>query len=286
MDRLTRKYNRLKRLLRSYGSVLVAYSGGVDSTLLLKVAAETLGDRVLAVTADSPIRRRDEIAAARAMAASLGVRHLVVRSGELADERFRRNTPDRCYWCKRSLLDGLAKKARRLGFARVAVASQADDRADYRPGERAALEMGAVSPLRESGFTKREVRELSRRLGLPGWRREPEACFASRVPYGERIDESTLGRIARAEEVLRRLGFRLVRVRCRRAEVRIEVDARQVGRFFRRAVRDQGVRGLKGLGFLYGAADLEGYRAGSLNAVLPGRPRPRGAWGTARRKIR
>jgi uncharacterized protein len=272
MDRLTRKYNRLKALLESYGSLLVAYSGGVDSTLLVKAASQVLGDRVLAITADSPTYTRGELAWARKQAARMGVRHRVIKTDELTDERFARNPADRCYWCKRSLLARLRGEATREGIRHVAVAGHTDDLKDYRPGEAAVCEAGAVSPLAGAGLTKHDVRELSRRLGIPGWRREAAACLASRVPYGERLDAEALRRIARAESLLRRLGFRQVRVRCQGMAARIEVDARQVRRFFRTAVRDEVLRGMKRLGFLFVAIDLEGYRMGSLNAALKKRP--------------
>ena len=268
MDELARKYARLKKNIVSYGSLLVAYSGGVDSTLLLKAASDALGGSVLAVKASSAVHPRAELSFARKTARRLGVRLLVVKSDELADRRFVRNLPDRCYCCKLRLLRKLDALARREKMAHVAVASHVDDLKDYRPGERAVREMGVVSPLRLAGFTKKDVRRLSRRLGLPGWDREAMACLASRIPYGELIDEKKLERVARAERFLGSLGFRNVRVRCRGGNARIEIEAAQIGRFRDVRLRSEIVRKLKGLGFPSVSLDLEGYRMGSLNLTL------------------
>jgi len=271
MTELSRKYSRLKTLLRSYGSLLVAYSGGVDSTLLLKVAADILGDRVLAVTADSPIYPASERGYAEKMARRFGMRHIVLRSHALSDPKFISNRPDRCYWCKRALVEKLKKRAAREGLARVAVAEQRDDLRDYRPGSRATREAGVVSPLSLAGFTKRDIRELSRRLGIPGWRREAMACLASRIPYGEKIDREKLARVERAEDFLRLRGFRQVRVRHHGDIARIEVDPSQVSRFFKKTLRSEVVKRLKRLGFHHVCLDLEGYRMGSLKYGLKSR---------------
>ncbi|MCX6357855.1 MAG: ATP-dependent sacrificial sulfur transferase LarE [Candidatus Aureabacteria bacterium] len=275
MNGLQKKYSRLKGILASYGSLLVAYSGGVDSTLLLRVAADVLGDGVFAVTADSPTYPGVERAEAVRLARCLGVRHRVVRSDELADRRFAGNPPDRCYWCKRALIRQLRKVGREAGISTIACAGHVDDLADYRPGMRAAWEAGAVSPLSEAGFTKSDIRALSRRLGLPGWRREAMACLASRIPYGEEIDAAKLRRIERAEAILRRRGFREVRVRSHDGIARIEVTPSQIGRFFAGRERAAILRGFRKLGFLYTCVDLEGYRTGSLNLAL-GRLRKQG----------
>jgi uncharacterized protein len=269
MDRLlARKYERLKRIIGSYGSLLVAYSGGVDSTLLLRAASDALGDNVLAVKASSAVHPRSELSFAKKTARRLGVRLLVVESDELADRTFIRNLPDRCYCCKLRLLKKLRALARREKMARVAVASHLDDLKDYRPGEKAVREMGVVSPLRLAGFTKKDVRRLSRRLGLPGWDREAMACLASRIPYGEPIDGKKLERVARAEEFLRRRGFKNVRVRCPGGNARIEVEETQIGGFRDVRLRNAVVGKLKSLGFQVVSLDLEGYRMGSLNRRL------------------
>ncbi|MCX6354772.1 MAG: ATP-dependent sacrificial sulfur transferase LarE [Candidatus Aureabacteria bacterium] len=263
MASLSEKYSRLKNILRSYGSLLVAYSGGVDSTLLLKVAADILGDRVLAITADSPIYPASERSYAEKMARRFGVRHILLRSGALSNTKLVSNQPDRCYWCKRALLEKLNKRAAREGLARVAVGEQRDDLRDYRPGSRAAREAGVVSPLLLTGFTKRDVRELSRRLGIPGWRRDAMACLATRIPYGEKIDREKLARVERAEEFLRLRGLRQVRVRQHGDTARIEVDPSQVSRFSKKKLRSKVVKRLKQIGFLHVCLDLEGYRTGS-----------------------
>ena len=270
MDALAEKHERLKRIIASYGSLLVAYSGGVDSTLLVAVAAEVLGRRLLAVTADSPTFPARERREARVLARRLGIRHRVIASRELDDPRFARNPPDRCYWCKRELLGALRSMAARERIAAVAVGSQIDDLGDYRPGERAVREMRAASPLREAGFSKRDVRALSRRLGLPGSGREAAACLASRIPYGRGIDRAVLRRVERAEGLLRKRGFSSVRVRADGGVARIEVAPGEVGRLFSRGTREGIGRGLRRLGFHTVSADLDGYRMGSLNAALAG----------------
>ena len=268
MGEIDEKYKRLSSLLKSYGSVLVAYSGGVDSSVLLAAAVKALGRNVIAVTASSPTFPGTELLRARRTARALGVRHLVVESDELSDERFASNRPDRCYWCKMTLLRDLLEIARREGMRRVAVASHLDDADDYRPGERAVEEAGAVRPLREAGFRKRDIRELARKLGVPDWRVEASACLASRFPYGVRITAEALGRVEKAEAFLRGRGFRYVRVRCSGKSARIEVDPSQLGRFSRKRLRKEVVEGLRALGFIHVSLDLEGYRTGSLNRDL------------------
>jgi uncharacterized protein len=268
MNRLARKYSRLRKIISRYGKLVVAYSGGVDSTLLLCVASDVLGDNVLAVTARSATYPRGEMEHAVKMARKINTRHLVIDSDELSDEKFLRNPVDRCYWCKLSLLGKLKAVARREGIPYVAEASHLTDARDYRPGEKAVREMGSVSPLREAGLDKEDIRRLSRMLGLSCWNKEAMPCLASRFPYGERIEEEKLVRVGEAEIYLKRRGFKNVRVRCEADTARIEVDAAQLGRFFRRAMRRDVVRKLKRLGFMYVSVDLEGYRTGSLNAPL------------------
>ncbi|MBW3661037.1 MAG: ATP-dependent sacrificial sulfur transferase LarE, partial [Gemmatimonadetes bacterium] len=223
-DPLAAKERRLEAILESCGSVVLGYSGGVDSTLLLKKALDVLGgDHVLAVTAATPTYEPDEVDEAERLAGKLGARHARIVSSELEDEGFLANPPERCYYCKTDLYGDLKGLAAERGIASVIDGSQVDDAADWRPGLKALDEQGIVSPLREAGFTKADVRELSRRLGLPTAEKPANACLASRFPYGTEITVADLERVGRAERVLRDAGFDVVRVRHHGAVARIEV---------------------------------------------------------------
>lgn len=266
-DPLTAKERRLEAILAGCGSVVLGYSGGADSTLLLKKALDVLGPQhVLAVTAASVTYDPDEVDEAVALAEELGAAHERLVSGELEVEGFIRNPPERCYYCKTDLYGDLRELAARRGIRTVIDGSHAEDLLDHRPGLRALDEQGIVSPLKEAGFTKAEVRALSRRLGLPTADKPANACLASRFPYGESIDAESLGRVGQAERILREAGFPVVRVRHHGQVARIEVPPQDRVRLLEAA--DRIAPALKELGYVWVACDLEGYRSGSMNEAL------------------
>jgi len=259
------KLSSLLRLLKSYGSLAVAYSGGVDSTFLVASAKKALGDGVLAITARSPIHPKDDLNFAKAMAQEIGVRHIVVDTEELDDPRFRENTKERCYHCKRHILQKIAKLAQEQGIRVIAHGITLDDLKDHRPGIKAAEEMGIVSPLAEAGFTKKELRAHMRNMGLVGWDKPPSPCLASRIPYGHEITLEKIGQVRKAERFLKSLGHRLVRVRNWDGLAVIELDPSRLKEPLDTNQRNAIVEELKKIGFKAVALDLEGYETGKLN---------------------
>jgi len=260
------KLKKLKKILNDMGSVLIAYSGGLDSTFLMKVAGQVLGDNVLAVTAVSPTYPRQELTFARRMTGEFGIRHRVINTNELKDKRFTSNPANRCYFCKKELFAKLIRIARKNKLKFVCDASNLSDDMDYRPGNKAKEEFGIRSPLNEAGFTKEDIRRMSRRLGLRSWNKPNLACLASRVPYGMKISTDILGRINKAEKFLSALGFSQIRLRHYNGLCRIEVLNKDIAKLFKK--RDFIVSRLKTLGYNYITVDLEGYRTGSMNEAL------------------
>ncbi|HEY3417284.1 MAG TPA: ATP-dependent sacrificial sulfur transferase LarE [Armatimonadota bacterium] len=263
------KVSQLQQIMRDLGRVLVAFSGGVDSTYLLRIALDTLGrENVLAVIATSESYPARELAEAERLGAEMKANFRVVHSNELADARFAANPSNRCYYCKMELFSKLIDTAKAEGYAAVLDGNNADDLGDWRPGQKAGKELGVRSPLQEAGMSKAEIREHSHALGLPTWDKPSYACLASRIPYGTPITEGTLNTIDAAENVLLDLGFSQVRVRFHGEVARIEVVPEEIARLVDAAVRDRVVERLKALGFKYVTLDLQGYRTGSMNEVL------------------
>ncbi len=264
---LEERLKQLEDIVAPYGSALVAFSGGVDSSLALAIAARALPkDKVLAVTSNNETYLPSELDLARDFAATLGVEHLVVNTRELDDPNYASNPTNRCYFCKSTLYSDLEKLAAERGYACVVDGANKDDEGDYRPGRKAAKELGVVSPLSIAGVCKAEVRELAKHLGLPSWDKPALACLSSRFPYGQEITAEKLSQVARAEEFLRKEGFRQVRVRHHGEIARLEVGPAEMDRAF--ALREEIYAELKDTGFLYVTLDLAGYRSGSLNATL------------------
>lgn len=269
------RVERLRASIRDLGSCIVAYSGGVDSSVVLAIARAELGERALAVIGRSATYAASELALARTQARALGVEPRVVDTAELDDPRFADNPSNRCYFCKGELYVRLAAIARAEGYAAVLDGTNADDLADHRPGRRAAGEHGVRSPLAELGFAKADVRALAARLGLPSADKPAMPCLSSRFPYGSRITAPQLAQVEAGEEWLRAHGFRDVRLRHHGTVARLELEASELARLVASPLREECVAALRALGFAYVALDLQGFRSGSLNETLapaPARP--------------
>ena len=262
------KFEKLKNLLGEMGKVMVAFSGGVDSSFLLKVAVDVLGENVLAVIASSetyPEKERDE---AVKLAKKLNVRHKVIQTKELENPDFAHNPPERCYFCKMELFSKLKDIAESEGIPHVLDGSNFEDTSDFRPGAKAAEELGVRSPLKEAGLVKEEIRKLSKYVDLPTWNKPSLACLSSRFPYFTEIEPESLKQVAQAEEFLKGLGFNQVRVRHHGQIARVEIEPREFSKIVEKATKEKIINAFKKFGFIYITLDLAGFRSGSMNEPL------------------
>lgn len=268
MATLQEKYQTLQDIVRSYGKVAIAFSGGVDSSLLSFVAHETLGENAVALTADAPVVPRSEFAEGKEFCRCFGIKQVICQPNPFEKEEVRFNAPNRCYVCKKVIFGSLFNEAANLGIDIIADGSNLDDLGDYRPGLKALEELQVKSPLREAGFTKADIRALSRELGLPTWNKQSNACLATRFPYGTEITVDKLALVDNAESVLSGMGFTQLRVRVHDDIARIEIPLEQMPMIFEGENRVAIVDALKNLGFAYVTLDLAGYRTGSMNEKL------------------
>lgn len=265
---MNRNLQKLKEILYEMRSVLIAYSGGVDSAFLLKIAKDVLKDKLLAVTAESLTYPLQEIEQAKKIASHFGVRHLIIATDELSNPEFIKNPIERCYWCKKELFSKLTALAKENSLNYVLDGSNYDDIKDFRPGKKAAAELGIRSPLQEAGLGKEEIRNISKELGLSTWNKPQFACLASRFPYGTTITKDNLTMVNYAEEFVRSLGIKQVRVRHYNHTARIEILPNDISAICRQEMRNKIISKFKELGYNYITIDLEGYRPGSMNEIL------------------
>ena len=259
------KYEHLQAILREMESVLIAYSGGVDSALLLKVAHDVLGDRAQGAIASSPAYASEETEEAIAVANKMNIPLITLETHELEDERYTKNDVNRCYFCKTELFTNLEPVAKERGLRYIAYGVNKDDDGDFRPGQRAAREFSVRGPLKEAGMGKREIRAIARLLGVPVWDKPAMACFSSRIPYGSKVDVASLQMVYKAEKLLRELGFRQLRVRHHDKIARIEVERTEIPRLIEEEMSRVVTDGLRKIGYTYVTVDLLGYRTGSMN---------------------
>jgi pyridinium-3,5-biscarboxylic acid mononucleotide sulfurtransferase len=268
---LERKIIKLKNYLRSIDSAIIAFSGGVDSTFLLKIASDILKDKVIAITAKSPTFTQTELKDSKTIARQLNVKQVIIETEELQNKSFTANDKERCYYCKNELLGLISKYAKKNNFSYILDGSNYDDANDWRPGAKAVKKWKVVSPLKEAGLAKDEIRTASKEFGLSTWDKPAAACLTSRIPYGTKITEGLLKKISNAESVLKKLGFRQIRVRHHGNIARIELPAHDMHKILDSKIKNTVIKALKELGYLYITLDIEGYTTGSMNKTLEGR---------------